>query len=304
MIRRAVLAVAAALPLCAQQAEPLFRFQSNFWVNLHHFVRAEARRRSQGEKPVVELPAAALDAYSDLAKAALMFNARLIRINNALATVSGDELPPGTVDPEIEAALKAAAPVYRAKLWDRHRGDNEEWIVAHAPLVQKHAASMIHGLAAAYRVTWPDGPILVDLAPDSGPDEAYTTGGPPGTGGHTVIAPLRLADPNKAFELVFHEASHTVDDQIMKRLDQEGKPPRDLWHVLIFYTSGELAKRELGKQNDAAYRTYAERGLYEKAGWQKMHEALQRDWQPWLDGKTGFDDAVRALVRDTSKPAN
>lgn len=304
MVFRAAGLLAAVLPLSmvhAQPADPGFRFQSNFWVNLHHFVRAEARRRNVGEKPVLELPAAALDPYSDLAKAALMFNARLIRINNALASISGDVLPASAVEPEIAAALNAAAPIYRAKLWDRHRRDNEEWIAAHAPLIQRHASSMIRALAAAYKATWPDGPILVDLAPDSGPDEAYTTNGPPGTAGHTVIAPLRLTDMDKAFELVFHEASHTVDGQIMKHLAQEGNPPRVLWHVLIFYTSGELAKRELGKQNDQSYRTYAEQGLYEKAGWQKMRESLQRDWQPWLDGKTSFEAAVRALVRDASQ---
>ena len=289
----------AALTLSSACAQGTFRFQSNFWVNLHHFVRAEARRRMVGDAQLLpSLPAAALDAYADAAKASLVFDKRLIRINSALAGVTGDTLPPGIVEPKIEAALKAAAPAYRAGLWERHRRDNETWIAEHAPLVRQHAAAMIRALSAAYQVRWPDGPILVDLASETGPNEAYTTGGPPGTAGHTVIAPLKTADRDMAFELVFHEASHTVDDQIMKHLEQACKPQQELWHALIFFTVGSIAQRELGKSGDAAYEPYAYRyHLYDKGNWPALRAALERDWRPYLEGKTGFDDAVRALVR-------
>jgi hypothetical protein len=295
------LLVALALP-CAD-AQEYFRFQSNFWVNLHHFVRAEARRRMVGQVPLLPgLPASALEAYSEAAKESLIFDGRLIRINNVLSAVSGDTLPKGLVELQIEAALKAAAPVYRAALWERHRHDNEAWIDSHAPLIRQHAAAMIRALTATYHVTWPDGPILVDLASETGPNEAYTTGGPSGTAGHTVIAPLKTADPDMAFELIFHEASHTVDDQIMKRLEREGKPPRDLWHALIFFTAGTLAQRELGQADDPAYQPYAYRyHLYDKGDWPPLRTALERDWRPYLEGKVAFDDAVRALVRDAAK---
>src|SRR5262249_14400376 len=123
--------------------------------------------------------------------------------------------------------------------------------------------------------------------------------GPPGTGGHTVLAPLKNVETDMAFEIVFHEASHTVDEGIMKRLAREGKVPEDLWHAVIFYTSGELARRELGKGNDPSYRPYAYRfQVYERGEWRKFRAALERDWLPYLDGKTSFDAAVSALVRD------
>ena len=295
--------ILAALALPSACAQESFRFQSNFWVNLHHFVRAEARRRMVGEAPLLpSLPPAALEAYAGAAKVSLIFDERLIRINSALAGVTGDTLPRGVVEPQIEAALQAAAPAYRTGLWERHRRDNEAWIDAHAPLVRQHAAAMIRALTAAYRVKWPDGPVLVDLASETGPNEAYTTNGPTGTAGHTVIAPLKTADPEMAFELVFHEASHTVDDQIMKHLEREGKPPQDLWHALIFFTSGALAQRERGKSGDTSYQPYAYRyHLYDKGDWPALRAALERDWRPYLDGKTSFDDAVRALVHDASR---
>src|SRR4051794_25022025 len=184
--------------------EVTFRFQSNFWVNLHHFVRAEARRRGSGSPvllPVSNLNQnerivwnSALDVYGELAKASLIFNERLVRINNALAAAEDrPTLPLGVAEPEIRSALNSAAPIYRAHLWEQHRRDNERWIREFSPIVQRHAASVTSALAAAYHVRWPAGPIVVDLASESGPNLAYTTDGPAAAAAHTVIAPLKAA---------------------------------------------------------------------------------------------------------------
>jgi hypothetical protein len=295
-----------------------FRFQDNFWVNLHHFLRAEARRKMRGDAPVMPTAAlpeeqrktwnAALDSYAGLAKLSLIFDERLIRINNALAVVGDvEKLSSGTVEPEVVAALNAAAPIYRARLWGQHRRANEEWIAKFAPLVHKHAASITKALAAAYQVRWPVKPILADLSCEAGPNLAYTTNGPQGTAGHSVIAPLGASDIDEGFEIVFHEASHTVDDKIIQMVDAEGarqhvKPPKELWHVIIFYTSGEIVKRELGRQGDPTYKPYAYRvNLYGTAGWDKMRVALERDWQPYLDGKVGMSKALHDLVRDAGE---
>jgi len=294
-----------------------FKFQNNFWVNLHLFLRSEARRREHKSTPL--MPAAlsgeeqkawaeALDSYTELARLNLIFDTRLIRINNSLAEL-GDvaTLPAGSVELGIVAALNAAAPIYRAHLWEQHRRANEEWIAKFAPMIQQHATSVTKALEAAYQVKWPAEPILVDVTCESGPNEAYTTAGPPGTAGHTVMAASKLSDADMNFETVFHEASHTVDDPIMQMLNAEARRqklrlPDDLWHVLIFYTTGEIVKRELGKQGDPNYRPYAYRvNLYTSAGWDKMLLALEREWQPYLDGRVEFGSALHNLVRDASE---
>ena len=299
-------------------AESQFRFQDNFWVNLHHFVRAEARRRAF-KAPLV-IPASALseaeqaawssgvDAYADLAKLDLLFDERLVRINNALASQGeAATLPEGLVEPGVLAALNRAAPVYRAHLWPEHRRLNEEWIAATRPLVEQHAQALTRALADAYHVKWPTEPILVDASCEAGPVGAYTTGGPPGTAAHTVIAPSQVHDPDAAFEIVFHEASHSVGLQITQHVNAEAarqgvKPLPDLWHAILFYTTGELVKRELHKEKDASYKPYAYRfGVYER-GWQPLRDGLERDWQPYLDGKVDFSHALAKLVADCSTP--
>jgi hypothetical protein len=304
--------------LPAQAAEPQFRFQDNFWVNLHHFVRVEARRRAFNAPlamPVSTLSEAekaawssAVDAYIDLAKLSLIFDERLVRINNALASQGeAATLPEGLVEPGVLAALNRAAPIYRAHLWPEHRRLNEAWIAATKPLVEQHAPALTRALAAAYHVKWPTEPILVDASCEAGPVGAYTTGGPPGLAAHTVIAPAQVRDPAAAFEIVFHEASHSVDDQIMKLIDAEAakqgiKPHPELWHGIIFYTTGELVKRELHKEKDASYKPYAYRfGVYDRR-WQTLRAGLERDWQPYLDGKVDFSHALAKLVADCPAP--
>lgn len=300
-------------------SEPAFRFQSNFWVNLHHFVRAEARRRSMGVAlalPVEGLAEAerpewnaALDAYVDLAKASLIFDERLIRVNSALAgQATSPTLPADLIEPDLAAALSRAAPIYRARLWTDQNRVNEEWITRVRPIIEKHAPSMLKKLAEAYHATWPAGPILVDTSRETGPTMAYTTRGPEGTAAHTTMAPEKSSDIAVAFEIIFHEASHAVDDQITRAIDEEGrkqgvKPLADLWHGVIFYTTGELAKREMGWDKDPNYQAYAYRtGVWER-GWQPIRAALEKSWQPYLDGKIPFERAVSGLVAEASKPA-
>ncbi|MFY9824350.1 MAG: hypothetical protein WAM82_23440 [Thermoanaerobaculia bacterium] len=299
-------------------AETQFRFQDNFWVNLHHFVRAEARRRAYSQPLVMPVSAlseaeradwaAAVDAYVDLAKLSLIFDERLVRINNALADqAEAKTLPEGLVEPGVLAALNRAAPIYRTHLWPEHRRANEEWIAAVRPLVEQHSAALTKALADAYHVKWPADPILVDASCEAGPVLAYTTGGPKGLAAHTVIAPTKNGDLAVAFETVFHEASHAVDDQIMQFVDQEAarqkvKPNPNLWHGIIFYTVGELVKRELHKEKDQGYQPYAYRfGVYDR-GWQPIRAGLEKDWQPYLDGKLDFPHALAKLVADCSTP--
>lgn len=295
----------------------LFQFQNNFWVNLHHFVRAESRRQMVGPAPVLPLSALseeqrtrwtmALGAYAELAKVSLIFDERLVKINNALARVTDAEaLPPDAVEPAIVAALNAAAPIYREHLWERHRRENEQWITKFHATIEKHAAAITQALANAYQVEWPDEPLLVDLAWETGPTNAYTTAGPPETSGHTVIAPQKTSAPDAAFEIAFHEACHTVDSHLAKMVADEAirqqvEVAPDLWHVLLFYTTGEIVKRELGKRNNPDYQPYADRfGLYTGA-WEKIRAALERHWQPYLNGDVTLAAALRDVVREVGR---
>jgi hypothetical protein len=297
-------------------AAPSFRFQNNFWVNLHHTLRGEARRRDVRGPSLIKTAVlseteraawtSALDAYARYGQRDLVVDDGLIRINNALAQLADDaDIGKAPIDAAARRGLSIAAPIYRAHFWAAQQQLNERWIAALRPMLDDHAAGLAAALGRAYRVDWPSDPIVVDATGEAGPDGAYTTAGPPGTAGHTTI---EAANPGlqgeMAFEMIFHEASHPVIGLALSRaVAAEGArqnidTSRNLSHAIIFFTAGELARRELGKSGDAGYKPYAYRyGLYTR-GWQKLRDALEKDWLPYLDGRTPFDEAMTALVRD------
>jgi len=298
-------------------AAAIFTFQNNFWVNLHQFLHAEAGRRaarqalrfeparlSEAERAAWE---EALTVYGPISKRDPVRDMGLIVVNDALSQVEGDTLP-STIEQAIAAALTRAAPVYRARLWPDHRRANEAWIASTRPIVERIAPSLTAKLAQAYHAAWPSQPILVDVSHSAGRFGAYTTlqFGRDFAGHSTVSSFDEGADGDMGVETVFHEASHTIGPSIMRMIAAEARrqnaaQPPNLWHALIFYTTGELVRRELGKAGDAHYMPYAYRySVYEK-GMLPERGSLEKNWQAWLDGHVPFEEALRNLVRDVAR---
>jgi hypothetical protein len=312
------LAFACSLSVHAQPRQSMFVFQNNFWLNLHQFVRGEAYRHSVKAAPGID-PAsldeadravwtAAVDAYTDLAKRNVVFDDTLRRIANALAMVGDVAHLPDSLDAIIgastTAALNANAPIYRARLWPARQRDNNVWIASAKALIDRHETAMAASLAAAYHITWPSDPILVDAVGEIGPNSAVTHGGPAGFAAHTQAGAASPRNTGDApLELLFHEAAHaaSVEGRIMAMINDESarqklQPSPNLWHAMIMFTSGAVARRELAKAGGAEYVPYAYRySQYTPA----ERSAFESDWQPYLDGRIPLEQALHDLVRDS-----
>ncbi len=351
----ALLAPAAAFAQQSSSAYgplPVFEFHSGFWINLHHMLYYEAKLRNtppsapqkNPPSPQVKLKsmkeAAILTpveriawdnsvAYyaANIANKDLLFSNELILVKNQLADFEDcDELSGAkkkTCDagltPQLTKALDDAAPVYRAHLWPDQDRANRRWVARVAPLVEEQGVGISQRLADIYQTRWPREKIRVDVSAYANPTGAYTT-----------IDPLRVTisslDPrnqgDEAFEVLFHEASHGIAEPVQNAIIRECRQrdkaiPRDLWHALIFYTTGEVIRPLLAppenvpqEHDDAVkpntnrppparkenYVPYAIReGLYER-GWKDYFQLLTRFWQPYLDNKSTFDDAIARMV--------
>jgi len=317
---------------------PVFELHSGFWVNLHHTLYHEAKLRSaaaansasSGNPAGTALspaPASApklTSAEQKIWSAAvafyaanyvnkdLLFSFEMMQLKNQLGEfedcneLSGktkkacDAGLPGNVTPVLEAA----APVYRAHWWPDHDRANRRWVARVAPLIRERGVALSQRLADIYRTPWPTEKIRVDVVAYAGNAGAYTT-----------LAPLRVtisgSDPRNqgatSLEVLFHEASHGIAEAVENAITRECRQrdkviPRDLWHALIFYTTGEVIKPVM-KEAEAAgsgppgdYVPYAVRqGLYQR-GWEDYFKLLTRYWQPYLDGKSSFDDAIAHMV--------
>ena len=323
---------------------PVFELHSGFWINLHHTLYYEARQRKAGAsreatankssstttkslitgKGLTDAEQKTWDgavAYyaANYAEKDLLFTTELIQLKDQLGDFEDcDELSgrkrkfcDAGLPPSLTQVLEATAPVYRARLWPEHDQANRHWILQVAPLVRKRGEGVAERLADIYQTRWPHEKIRVDVV-------AYANW----AGAYTTVDPLRVTisslDPRNqgpsAFEVLFHEGSHgiagAVQAAIIRECRQRDKPiPRDLWHALVFYTTGEVvrtvltspsangAEKEKGGGNSGdGYKAYAFReGLYQR-GWKSYLELLQRFWQPYLDGKATFDDAIARMV--------
>lgn len=333
---------------------PVFEFHSGFWINLHHELYFEARDRlnkpaagapktaspnqikvATMQDSAIPLTAAEQSAWENAIKfyvvnyagKDLLFNLDLILLKNQLGDFEDCDDLSGAHKKTCDAGLPAnitqvldsAAPVYRAHLWAGQDRANRRWVTRVSPLVEEQGAGISQRLADIYQAKWPNYKIRVDVSARANWAGAYTT-----------LDPLRVTisstdagnQGDAALEVLFHEASHgiaePVESAIARECRQRDKPiPRDLWHALIFYTTGEVVKPVLSASTttptehhgsdpahpdrpDASrkdqYIPYALReGLYER-GWNNYLQLLTRFWQPYLDGSATFDDAIARMV--------
>jgi hypothetical protein len=314
-----------------------FTFHSQSWVNLHHMLyqwaRQEAAHPAQRVPPVVDVPErgqvdalsppdqhtwrATLDRYQrQVILRDLAFDPVLKTLRYRLTRMDGGEAEASPVlVSTIMEALRAVMPLYRAHWWGAHDGANRRWI---APLLSQLAdaeAWLAIRLAQVYDGPWPAEPIRVDLTAYASWHGAYTTAAPPHAPPHITISSTDPAiQDGGALEILFHEASHVMASWSDRR-GAEGPleaalaaayrarretPPRDLGHVIIFYSAGELTRQHLHAHGRPGYEPYADRQeLYARSlAWTVYRQALVQHWQPYLDGTIDRTTALQRLVED------
>jgi hypothetical protein len=328
------LSMAAAPQIDTQYGPlPVFELHSGFWINLHHTLYQQARkRRDPKAAPSVAVPGpafatpsaatrrnkteqlawdAAVSYYAaNYADKDLLFNTEMILLKNQLGDFEGCDELSGTrlktcdagLPAKLTQILEAAATVYRAHEWPDHDRANRKWIAQVAPLVREQGLGLSERLADIYQARWPTEKIRVDVSAYANSQGAYTT-----------LDPLRVvissADPRNqgsaALEILFHEASHGIAEPVQQAILRECRQrdkaiPRDLWHALLFYTTGEVIKPVFTGQTvgapDPEYTPYAIRQRLYERDWDDYLKLLTRFWQPYLDGRVTFDDAIAHMV--------
>ena len=293
-------AIVAAAVRPAAQAEALFEFHSNPWLNLHHILWARGERAAPPDDMTNADRSAwneGIAFYAPYAKRDLLFDEELVKIKVALRTVETNTSLDGVViDAGVKATLERLMPIYRKHWWPAHDRTNREWIAAARTLVDQYGAALNAAIARAYGVT-PENPVWVDVAVYAHPVGAYTTTSPT----HVLIS---STDPGysgyAALEMLFHERSHAwgrmLFDGVTAAATAQGiKTPPQLPHAILFFIAGDLTAREL-KQHGIAYKHYAEGGLYDRLCGTGCGVKLAAHWGPYLDGKRTRAEVFTALV--------
>jgi hypothetical protein len=288
---------------------------SDFWLNLHHFlyVSAWARRPDVAGRRRLAMPLppdaagslsteeqtawdVAVSYYDrELASKDLLFDTRLTAINTALAGAS--TLDGLGLAAEHRRVLEAAGPVYRRHWWPRHDMANRAWISDVARRTAPLAPQIVDRLTSLYRAKWFDQPVRVDVVYVGKSQGAYTSVDPRV---HIIVA---SADSSYAgwagTEMLFHESSHGLIENVRAAVEHAmnsaGKPPRDLWHVVLFYIAGEVTRQALAERG-IEYQPYLyATGLFTKA-WPALRDPIERTVGPFVDGKTSIAQMAGALA--------
>ena len=283
--------------------EPLthFAFYNNRWVNLHHFLRLSARG---GPAPTGlsdednRTWTAGVEFYKRYADRDLLFDDGMVEIKNALRTAEVKGTLEGLVlDAGVKGTIDRLMPIYLKRWYPAHHAANRAWIAAAQLQLERHETAIAQALARTYDSKWPAGPIPVDVSVTAGPNGAYTTGPPT----HVTISSSEasLQGP-AALEMLFHEASHSDLSNLFQRVKQAASAqqvdvPPQLWHAVLFYTAGELTRRELAAHG-TTYKEYADERLYTNLCGAGCRARIVEHWGPRLDGTRSVADSLSALV--------
>lgn len=284
----------------------LFDFHSGFWLNLHLTLYAESLPSGdqQDEASTNATRQSALAYYkANLTSRDLTFDDEMEKLKNDLEDQEGLRhlVASANLSPDLIDVLEKVAPAYRDRLWRKADNANRRWIAGVAPLIDRYGALLAATLAQFYQNDWPSDPIRVDVVNYANWAGAFTTLHPT----RITVSSTDVRNQNyAALEILFHEGSHGIIGKLRNVLESECKrqqvrlPGRDLWHAVLFYSTGEAVLRAI-----PGYVPYAEaNGLWRQRPWYMYSHVLQRDWQPYLDGKTTFDAAISSIVRDVGQP--
>ena len=183
-------------------------------------------------------------------------------------------------DRAVRDALNACMPAYARALWPRHRAAGEAVLQHLKQQLAQHEETMARRLAEALEGTWPDTPIRTDITAYANWAGAYTDDSPANI---TLSSYDEEVSGSYAFELLFHEAGHTIgfEKSLLSATDnalkQTGLENNRYWHYILFYVPGKLTAETLG---DPDYVPYSEAaGLTTRESSAAYYEALNETWE-------------------------
>ena len=202
---------------------------------------------------------------------------------------------------EIARSFRAAAaPAFRACRWTAQDEKNRRWISDLDSLLRAHEQAIASRLERLYGREWRPLPIPVDVVETVDWSGANSVLREPMTG-HLLISTANQG--LDALEVVFHESSHLlmgrgapVKQALEKAASDAGyRLPGELWHIVLFYTTGEVVRQRLEEAGKSGYRTMVF-AIFDRGAWPGYREPLEAAWRPYIDGKRSLSDAAAALI--------
>lgn len=299
---------------------PHFAFHSDFATNLNDALIAAGVARNGGEPELFSSGAEAscfgdqppstragwdraVDYYAEIISPAdfgdrqqFLIRLHLLGFDEELSDSESQRLL------SIASAFRAAAtPAYEACRWADQDAENRRWIEALTSQLAAHEQRIASRLGELYQQPWAGLPIRVDAVETVSWSGANTIFLDP-AGGHLLIS--NSYQGHGALEIVFHEASHIFMGRgapVRRALSEASSaldlpPPSDLWHVLLFHTTGEVVRRSLEEAGEPEY-TPILHEIYQRSPWVRYRDAIESTWPAYMNGELRLSEAAANLIR-------
>lgn len=298
-----------------------FTFQSNKYLNAHLFLYNKAIGCKFGKKPNDSLAY-----YSFKDKFGTLDQKEISELNNIIryykdSLLSKDLLFDSTMTefsdllseanlPKIKwklkwqletmNTLKLFEPYFTKLYWFAIDSTNKAWLNTYKQQIKEMEISFIPALEKIYQTKLPDTKIKVDLSCYATWTGAYSY---KNSYCHIIFSSYSKANQGDlAAEVIFHEASHFLVDKLAEQIQialngKEVKKSTNLWHNIIFYTTGY----EMIKQYKVKWKTfepyYVQMKFEEKFPDFKVSvDGCKLYWNDYIEGKLTFNAAVKKLV--------
>src|SRR5260221_3944334 len=76
--------------------------------------------------------------------------------------------------------------------------------------------------------------------------------------------------------------------------------PGDLWHVVLFYTTGEAVRHILDEAGKPGY-TPMVFAIFDRGAWPGYRKPIESAFRPYLDGTRTLPEAAAGLVEELRK---
>jgi hypothetical protein len=297
------------------------RFHSSFWVNLHFTLYAEAQRTLQPapDLPRLEAPSrepmpgdlnsaerAAWDeaiAYYrvNLARRDLAYGENMMAIQRALADSMDILADSSAIAPDHRRHVLAAAPVYRRHWWTEQDRAIRAWIADVSARLREVGPQARQRQAALLERGWLTVPVRAEVTFFG---RAYTM-----MRREVTLTTMAAGAPNYAgwagAEMLFHEVSHSLtgpdsSGPFEERIGREAaalgkKVPGGLWHLCLFYVTGEVWRSELAARG-IQYEPYLYKtGLFDR-NWKSLRVPVETHLKPYVEGRVSAQTAFRGLT--------
>jgi len=308
---------------------PTFAFHSDFLTNLHDALITAARASTRAEQALFhsaaeeacfsQLPPEeksswdnAVEYYADNIavrgweqREQLLLRTDLAGLREGWSTSAEDQ---AFIDSAREVRASAAR-VYEACRWTAQHAMNRLWIDDVTGLLAKHERTLVERLEKVYQKSFDGLPVRIDVV-ETANGNANSIGISP-AGGHILISSSNEGIQDlHSLEMVFHEASHLVSapwrgDPLPKALQETAAllnvtAPSDLWHVVLFYLTGETVRKTLAAGGEPDYTPYVyAQGLFERGGggrWSRYRSPIEDAWSVYLEGEQTLSDAAAATL--------